>query len=106
MPPIRGPGLLCHVLRRDRLLALRQLGTSKHAGALALFDREFVKKSVFGQEHSRSLHELFDLRQRADYRDLFEISHERAESAIAVAEKFVDEVSTYLRTETEGLKDD
>ena len=31
------------------LLALRQLGTSKHAGALALFDREFVKKSVLGK---------------------------------------------------------
>ena len=25
------------------LLALRKLGTSKHAGALTLFDREFVK---------------------------------------------------------------
>ena len=63
------------------LLALRQLGTSKHAGALTLFDREFVKRGLFGQEHSRSLHELFDLRQRADYRDLFEVSHDRAESA-------------------------
>jgi len=78
------------------LLALRQLGTSKHAGALTLFDREFVKKGAFGQECSRSLHELFDLRQRADYRDLFEVSHQRAESAIAAAEKFVDEVRKYL----------
>jgi len=79
------------------LLALRQLGTSKHAGALALFDREFVKKGDFGQEHSRNLHELFDLRQRADYRDLFEVSHDRAESAIAAAEKFVEEIQRYVR---------
>jgi uncharacterized protein (UPF0332 family) len=78
------------------LLAVRQLGTSKHAGALALFDREFVKKGDFGQEDSRSLHELFDLRQRADYRDLFEVSHERTESAIAAAEKFLDRVRKYL----------
>ena len=82
------------------LLALRQLGTSKHAGALALFDREFVKKGAFGQEHSRNLHELFDLRQRADYRDLFEVSYERAESAVVVAERFVDEVRKYLCAKT------
>ncbi len=79
------------------LLALRQLGTSKHAGALALFDREYVKKGEFGQEHSRNLHELFDLRQRADYRDLFEVSKERAESAIATAEIFIAEVQRYLQ---------
>jgi uncharacterized protein (UPF0332 family) len=80
------------------LLALRQLGTSKHAGALALFDREFVKKGAFEQEHSRSLHELFDLRQRADYRDLFEVSHERAESAVVAAQEFVEQVREYLRS--------
>jgi uncharacterized protein (UPF0332 family) len=78
------------------LLALRQLGTSKHSGALALFDREFVKKGTFAPEHSRSLHELFDLRQRADYRDLFEVSHDRAEYAITVAEKFIQEVQKHL----------
>jgi uncharacterized protein (UPF0332 family) len=29
------------------LLATRQLGTSRHSGALSLFDREFVKQGVF-----------------------------------------------------------
>ena len=38
------------------LLATKQLGTSKHSGALALFDREFVKAGVFPRELSRSLH--------------------------------------------------
>ena len=29
------------------LLATRQLGTSKHSGAIALFDRKFVKEGIF-----------------------------------------------------------
>jgi uncharacterized protein (UPF0332 family) len=78
------------------LLALRRLGTSKHSGALALFDKEFVKKGIFGQDHSRSLHELFDLRQRADYRDMFEVSHARAEMAIDSAAAFLNDVRKYL----------
>ena len=44
------------------LLATKQLGTSKHSGALALFDREFVKAGVFPRELSRSLHLAFDRR--------------------------------------------
>ncbi len=32
------------------LLAFRGLGASKHSGVLGLFDREFVKEGVFGQE--------------------------------------------------------
>jgi uncharacterized protein (UPF0332 family) len=35
------------------LLATRQIGSSKHAGALALFDRDFVKSGVFSREMSR-----------------------------------------------------
>lgn len=34
------------------LLITRQLGTSKHSGAISLFDREFVKPGVFSKEMS------------------------------------------------------
>jgi uncharacterized protein len=44
------------------LLATRQLGTSRHSGAIALFDREFVKTGVFAPELSRALHLAFDRR--------------------------------------------
>ena len=35
------------------LLATRQLGASKHTGAIALFDREFVKTGIFPPELSQ-----------------------------------------------------
>ena len=59
------------------LLAFRGLGTSRHSGALGLFDREFVKEGLFDAEQSKCLHELFDLRQRADYREMFAVSPQR-----------------------------
>ena len=84
------------------LLASRGLGTSKHSGAIGLFNREFVKTGQFEPKLSKSLHELFDLRQRADYREMFEISPHRVESAIAAAEQFISQVSKYLDDEMDG----
>lgn len=78
------------------LLASRGLGASKHTGVIAIFDREFVKSGQFQPEFSKDLHELFDLRQRADYREMFQISSVRAESAIATADRFISEVGKHL----------
>jgi uncharacterized protein (UPF0332 family) len=49
------------------LLATRKRETSKHSGAISLFDKEFVKAGMFDKDFSRWLHEAFDLRQRSDY---------------------------------------
>lgn len=45
------------------LLATRGLGSSKHSGAIALFDREFVRNGEFAPELSRALHRAFQRRQ-------------------------------------------
>lgn len=81
------------------LLTSRGLGTSKHSGALSLFDKHFVKEGPFSHDRSRSLHELFALRQRADYREMFDVSPERAESAIESAKEFIAEAREFLRDE-------
>jgi uncharacterized protein (UPF0332 family) len=49
------------------LLALRQQETSKLAGAISLFDREFVLPGVFPKELSSSLHHAFRQRLAVDY---------------------------------------
>ena len=43
---------------------------SKHAGAIGLFDTEFVVKGAFPRELSRDFHKAFELRQASDYRVL------------------------------------
>ncbi len=70
---------------------------SKHSGVISIFDREYVKKGVFSREMSKWLHESFDLRQRADYTEMFTVSKERAEELLCNAEIFFEKVKVYLK---------
>ena len=78
------------------LLARGKKETSKHSGAIALFDREFVKQGVFKKDYSRWLHDAFDLRQRSDYAAEYQVSEEETEKTLKNAESFVDEVKSVL----------
>jgi uncharacterized protein (UPF0332 family) len=78
------------------LLATRQLGTSKHSGALSLFDREFVKTGLFPRDLSRSLRLAFNLRQTHDYGEMVEIDLPNARQTLSNAREFVDAVETFL----------
>ena len=80
------------------LLATRQLGTSRHSGALALFDREFVKTGVFSREISRSLHLAFDRRQEHDYGEIVSVSVSIAEETLRDARTFVAAIEVHLRS--------
>ena len=78
------------------LLATRQLGTSKHSGAIALFDREFVKPGLFSPDLSKALHLAFDRRQVHDYGEMIEIDIETVDQTITDAGTFVAAVEAYL----------
>lgn len=78
------------------VLADKQFGTSKHSGALALFDREFVKTGVFPPSLSRSLRRAFDRRQTHDYGEIIEITTPIAEDALADARVFVAAIESHL----------
>ena len=81
------------------LLAQGKKETSKHSGAIALFDRDFVKQGIFKKEYSRWLHDAFDLRQRSDYAAEYHASPEDAELTLKNGETFVDEVKKVLSKE-------
>ena len=80
------------------LLATKRLGTSRHSGALALFDREFVKTGVFPRELSRSLHLAFDRRQTHDYGEMVQVNRQIAEAALADAKAFVAAIESHLHS--------
>ena len=65
------------------LLALRKQETSKHTGAIILFDREFVKPGVFSKELSQWLHHAFRQRLAADYAPLRTVSDDEAQAFVA-----------------------
>jgi uncharacterized protein len=81
------------------LLATRRLGTSKHSGAISLFDREFVKAGLIGREHSRALHRAFQRRLTHDYGEMAVVTKEMAEETLEDARAFVTAVAAYLRSQ-------
>lgn len=78
------------------LLATRKQETSKHSGAIALFDKEFVKPGMFKKDSSRWLHSAFDLRQRSDYAIEIQVTGGEAETTMEHATAFLDEVKAVL----------
>jgi len=84
------------------LLALEKKETSKHSGAISLFDKDYVKAGVFPKQFSRWLHKAFDLRQRSDYAVKHLPSREEAEQVINDAVAFVAQVKEVLRDKMRG----
>ena len=80
------------------LLAIKTMETSKHGGAISLFDREFVKTGIFSKYFSQWLHRAFDLRQRCDYEAQFTVSKEDARITLTAAEEFVAKVKSVIAT--------
>lgn len=63
--------------------------TSKHSGIIAAFDRDIVKSGKMATRFSRMLHRLFELRQKADYKEMVEISTESAAEAVKNSKEFL-----------------
>lgn len=69
------------------LLALKGAETSKHSGAIAMFDKEFIKHGVFSKELSEILHRTFEMRLEVDYDEVTHIDSEDATLAVLQAKK-------------------
>lgn len=78
------------------LLQNKELGTSKHSGAISLFDREYVKPDIFPRDMSKALHRAFELRQIGDYMEETEVDLKDIEEIRPIAEQFVSEAEKYL----------
>lgn len=71
------------------------IATSKHAGVIALFDKEFIHTGKIEKSYSKAVHKLFDTRQEVDYKELAEVSHEEAAELVNSAEHFLEAVKDY-----------
>ncbi|ARA95088.1 MAG: HEPN domain-containing protein [Bacteroidetes bacterium] len=78
------------------LLATRQLGSSKHSGALTLFNREFVKTGMLPQDLSRLARRAFEQRLEADYSEWASVTIDEAVSISNQAAHFVNQVRALL----------
>ncbi len=69
--------------------------TSKHIGIISIFDKEFVKSGKFDKCYSKILHDAFDDRQKADYKELVEISIEKAAEHVQYAKEFLRAIKEF-----------
>lgn len=79
------------------LLLTKGLGSSKHAGVLALVDREFVRPGDLSAEMAMKLRDAFNQRQKSDYSELKPTSGDRAQEILENARQFLEAVRTALR---------
>lgn len=74
------------------LLALRGLGSSKHSGVIAFFNKEFVKTGIVSKECSEKYHEAFESRLAGDYKDFVSVDEKKAAKILKDAEDFLSEI--------------
>jgi uncharacterized protein len=72
------------------LLQSKKKSPRTHDGALALFDKEFVRTGKVQKRYSKIIHHLFEQRLEDDYERLDNVSAGEARKAIANAQEFVD----------------
>jgi uncharacterized protein (UPF0332 family) len=70
--------------------------TSKHAGIISMFDREFIHTGKIDKRYSMILHKLFEARQRSDYKEFVAITGEDASLSVQQAREFLTGLQKFL----------
>jgi len=78
------------------LTVIKGFSTSKHAGVLSFFDRDYIKPGIFPKNLSKQLHLAFERRQAQDYGEFVIIDETISQETLSNAVAFVDVIDTYL----------
>jgi len=81
------------------LLLTKGLSSSKHSGLLGIFNKEFINKGVIDKEIGRFYTEMFEFRQKADYKDLTEFKEEDVVVWLNKAEQFIPRLEAIIDRE-------
>jgi len=74
------------------LLLTKNLSSSKHSGIRALFNREFINKGEANKDLGRFYSEIFEKRQKSDYKDFIEFPKKEVEEWFATAVDFIKDI--------------
>ena len=78
------------------LLVNEPYASSKHTGVLAYFNKNYIKNGLLPETLGRALNKAFELRQRGDYREYIELTHEQVSPFIGEARSFIAAVQAHL----------
>jgi uncharacterized protein (UPF0332 family) len=72
--------------------------TSKHAGIIGIFNKEFVHTGKIEVRIARTLNALFEDRLTGDYKGLVELSQEEANESVDKAREFISVINALIQT--------
>ena len=78
------------------LLAVRDLDSSRHSGAISLFQAQFVKPGLIATEKAKALPRAFEKRQKSDYGDFSTVTVTEAQSIRHDVSDFLEECEQVL----------
>ncbi len=78
------------------ILAYDKIDFSKHAGVIAYFQKEYIKKEIFDKKYSKYLQSAFQIRNSCDYDDFFIATKKDAEEQYQKAREFHQVIKNYL----------
>ena len=67
-----------------------------HISVISIFDREFILTGKIDKYYSEILHNMFNIRQKGDYKELIEITTEDANDHFGLAQEFLECIRNYL----------
>lgn len=74
----------------------------RHKDAIANFNKEYVKTSIFPREIGRRIGEAEEIRHAGDYDDFYIASREESERQILIAGEFISLAEHYCTEQFEG----
>lgn len=78
------------------VLALDGVDFGKHSAVISYFRKVYIKTGVLPRNCSKTIDDLFRIRQKSDYDDFYLISKEEVEKQITAAEAFIGQIKIYL----------
>lgn len=83
------------------LLLTENLSSPKHSGVRAIFNKEFVNKKIIDRDTGKFYSEIFEKRQKGDYKDLVTFEKDDVSSWIIKAEQFISTVEKIINSKIE-----
>jgi len=71
--------------------------SSKHAGIIAVFDKDFILTGKIEKKYSQILHRLFEARQEVDYKEFTSFSLEDAKRHVERTREFLERIERLIK---------
>ena len=81
----------------NALLITKGLYSSKHSGVRAIFNREIVNKGLIEKQWGEFFADMFDRRQKGDYKDFVKFEKQDVEEWLKKSEEFINKIEQLLQ---------